>query len=112
MKRLKYMTAYQKERLETLKHWNILHINNEFKDVFPEPPVMCFRRNKNFFWTKTIVNNKAQKVKLSNRKGYSIQCHSKTGNLCCKQVKYTNTFSSTVTKRIYNICNKLNCKSS
>ena len=29
------------------KHWNILQINNEFKNVFPEPPIMCFRRNKN-----------------------------------------------------------------
>ena len=52
----------------------------------------------------------------SNRKGYSIPstpcCHSKIGNLCCKQVKHTNTFPSTVTKRTYNICNKLNCKSS
>ena len=28
------------------KHWNILQINNEFKDVFAEPPIMCFRRNK------------------------------------------------------------------
>ena len=76
---------------------------------------MCFRRNKiliAFFWTKTIVSNKAQKVKLSNRKGYSTPCHSKTGNLCCKQVRHTNTFSSTVTKRRYNIYNKLNCKSS
>ena len=76
---------------------------------------MCFRRNKNlkdFLWTKTIVNNKVQKVKLSNRKGYSIPCNSKTGNLCYKQVKHTNTFSSTVTKRTYIMYNKLNRKSS
>ena len=92
------------------KHWIILQINNEFKDVFPEPPITCFCRNeilKDFFWTKAIVNNKAQKVKLSNRKGDSTPCHSKTGNLCCKQVKHSNTFSSTVSKRTYNICNKL-----
>ena len=96
------------------KHLNILKINNEFKNVFLEPPIMCFRINKylnDFLWTKTIVNNKAHKVILSNRKGYSIPCHSKTGNLCCKQVKHTNTFSSTVTKRTSNIYNKLNCKS-
>ena len=29
------------------KHWNILQITNEFKDVFPEPPAMCFGRSKN-----------------------------------------------------------------
>ena len=97
------------------KHWNILQINNEFKNVFPEPPIMCFRRKKNmkdFIWTKTVVNNKTHKAILSNRKGYSIPCHSKSENLCCKQVKYTNTFSSTVTKRTFNIYNKLNYKSS
>ena len=97
------------------KHWNILQINNEFKNVFPEPPIMCFRRKKNmkdFIWTKTVVNNKTHKAILSNRKGYSIPCHLKSENLCCKQVKYTNTFSSTVTKRTFNIYNKLNYKSS
>ena len=76
---------------------------------------MRFHRNKNlkdFLWTKTIVNNKAQKVILSNRKEYSIPCHSKTRNLCCKQIKHTNTISSTVIKRTYSIYNKLNFKSS
>ena len=97
------------------KHWNILQINNEFKNVFPEPPIKCFRRNKNmkdFIWTKTVVNNNTHKAILSNRKGYSIPCHSKSENLCCKQVKHTNTFSSTVTKATFNIYNKLNYKSS
>ena len=97
------------------KHWNILQINNEFKNVFPEPPIMCFRRKKNmkdFIWTKTVVNNKTRKAILSNRKGYSIPCHLKSENLCCKQVKHTNTFSSTVTKTTFNIYNKLNYKSS
>ena len=97
------------------KHWNILQINNEFKNVFPEPPIMCFRRKKNmkdFIWTKTVVNNNTHKAILSNRKGYSIPCHSKSENLCCKQVKHTNTFSSTVTKTTFNIYNKLNYKSS
>ena len=76
---------------------------------------MCFRRNKNlkdFLWMKTIANNKVQKVILSNRKGYSIICHSKTRNLCRNQIKHTNRISSTVTKRTYNIYSKLNCKSS
>ena len=97
------------------KHWNILQINSEFKNVFPEPPIKCFRRNKNmkdFIWTKTVVNNNTHKAILSNRKGYSIPCHSKSENLCCKQVKHTNTFSSTVTKTTFNIYNKLNYKSS
>ena len=65
------------------KHWNILQINNvntEFIDVFSELPIICFCRNENLkdiLRTKTIINNKAQKVKSSNRKGYSILFHSK-----------------------------------
>ena len=92
------------------KHSNISQISNEFKNVFPESPIMYFHKSKNlkdFLWTKTIVHNKSQKVTLTNRKGYSIPSHAKTGKLCCKQVKHTNTFSSTLTKKIYNICNKL-----
>ena len=46
---------------ETLRNQQtILQINNEFKNVFPEPTIMCFLRNKNlkdFLWTQTIVNN-------------------------------------------------------
>ena len=29
------------------KHWNTLQIINKFKNVFPQPPLMCFHRNKN-----------------------------------------------------------------
>ena len=29
------------------KRWNISQINSKVKNVFPEPPIMCFRRNKN-----------------------------------------------------------------
>ena len=78
------------------KHLNILLKNNKFKEVLPEPPILAFCRHKNlkdFLWTKTIANNKTQKVKLSNRKGNSITCYSRTRNVCCTQVKYKNTFS-------------------
>ena len=53
------------------KHWNILQVNNEFKDIFAVPLLKYFWRNKNLknvLWTKTIVNNSAEKVKLSSRK--------------------------------------------
>ena len=77
-------------------------------------PVMCFRRNTNlkeFHWMNATVNNKAPKVILSNREGYSIPCQSKTRNVWWKQINHTKTFSSTLTKRTYNIYNKLNYKS-
>ena len=47
------------------KDWNILQISNELKNVFPEPPIMCFRRNKNlkdFRWTKMLKNEHIQCV--------------------------------------------------
>ena len=30
-------------------NWNLLHINQEFKDVFQEPPILAFRRNRNLY---------------------------------------------------------------
>ena len=97
------------------KFWKILKINNKFKDVFPEPPILCFARHKNlkeFLWMKTLAYNKAQNVKFSYKKAYTVTCLTKTGNLSCKQVKHKNIVSSTATKRTYNIYNKLNCKCS
>ena len=41
------MIVFTKRERSRNKHWDILQINNEFKDVFPEPPTMCFGRNKN-----------------------------------------------------------------
>ena len=41
------------------KRWNVLKINNEFKDIFAESPLLCFRRNKDskgFLWRKEIVS--------------------------------------------------------
>ena len=70
---------------------------------------MLPEKQRNFLWMKTIVNNK--NVKISNRKRYSIPCHSRP-KTCCKQLKHTNTFSSRVTKRTYNIYYKLSYKCS
>ena len=42
-------------------NWNLLHINQEFKDVFQEPPILAFRRNKNLYnllGCKNIVDGK------------------------------------------------------
>ena len=37
------MIVFTKRERGRNKHWDILQINNEFKDVFPEPPTMCGR---------------------------------------------------------------------
>ena len=30
-------------------NWDLLRINQEFKDVFQEPPILAFRRNSNLY---------------------------------------------------------------
>ena len=30
-------------------NWNLLHINQEFKDVFQEPRILAFRMNRNLY---------------------------------------------------------------
>ena len=30
-------------------NWNLPHINQEFKDVFQEPPILAFRRNRSLY---------------------------------------------------------------
>ena len=47
------------------KNWHILHIEPKLKEIFPEPPILTFKRNKNFkdmigcnkvFHNKKILN--------------------------------------------------------
>ena len=33
----------------TTNNWNLLHINQEFKDLFQEAPIVTFRRNRNIY---------------------------------------------------------------
>ena len=95
------------------RNWNILSINQGFQDIFNELQLLAYRKNKNpqdllgrkniakgkLIWT----NNKSKKT------GYSSPCQTKSGNLCCKQVNQTTTFTSSVTMQKFNIY-KLNCK--
>ena len=54
-------------------NWNLLHINQEFKDVFQEPPILAFRRNRHLYdqlGCKNIVDGKVQR--LSKKKKIEI----------------------------------------
>ena len=76
-------------------NWNLLHINQEFKDVFQEPPILAFRRNRNLYdllGCKNIVDGKIQRFPKKKKVGFSTKCFSKSGNLCCKQVAHTQSF--------------------
>ena len=95
-------------------NWNLLHINQEFKDVFQEPPILAFRRNRNLYdllGCKNIVDGKLQRLPKKKKIGFSTKCFSKSGNLCCKQVVHTQSFKSNVTQKTYHIFHELNCKS-
>ena len=46
-------------------NWNLLHINQKFKDVFQEPPILAFRRNRNLYdllGCKNIVDGKLERL--------------------------------------------------
>ena len=95
-------------------NWNLLHVNQEFKDVFQEPPILAFRRNRNLYdllGCKNIVDGKVQRLPKKKKIGFSTKCFSKSGNLCCKQVVHTQSFKSSVTQKTYHISHDLNCKS-
>ena len=93
---------------------NLLHINQEFKDVFQEPPILAFRRNRNLYdllGCKNIVDGKLQRLSNNKKIGFPAKCFSKAGNLCCKHVLHTQSFKSGVTQKTYHIFHDLNCKS-
>ena len=46
-------------------NWNLLHINQEFKDLFQKPPILAFRRNRNLYdllGCKNVVDGKVQRL--------------------------------------------------
>ena len=91
------------------KHWHILKINRHYEEVFTEPPLITFRRNKslqNSLGKKTIISNKKQLSKYCSK----WLCNSKLSNLYSTQVQSANTFKSTVKCKTFKICNKLNCR--
>ena len=95
------------------KHWPILQVNAELKDVFSEPPILAFKRNKNlkdFIGSNRIVEGKVFRPRKGKEAGTCSPCWSKTGALCCSQISTTSTFKSTDGKQ-FEIRHNVNCKS-
>ena len=88
----------------TTNNWNLLHINREFKDVFQEPPIVTFRRNRNIYgllgW-RNIVDGKLQRQSMRKEIRFSTKCFSKLGNL----------LKAMWHKKTYHMLHDLNCKS-
>ena len=97
------------------KHWNTLNINTQMQNIFKDKPIIAFRRNKNLrdiLGQKTLRNGKIiRKQAITNKKGWCRPCNSRNFNLCCQQVRHTNTFQSNKTKEEFRIYHRMNCKS-
>ena len=93
------------------KHWNTLSINKGIAEKFKDKPIVAFRRNKNLkdlIGGTTIENDKVKRQKTT--KGKSSSCDKDKRSKCCKQVVNTTKFKSSITKRTYNIREKMHCK--
>ena len=97
-----------------MKHWHLLHINPNLAEIFQNPPILAFRRNKNLrdiVGTKLIENGKVKRKCTNKIQGKCTPCSANCRTLCCKQLVHTTTFRSNQTNRIFQIYHNLNCKS-
>ena len=97
-----------------MKHWHLLHINPNLAEIFQNPSILVFRRNKNLrniIVTKLIENGKVKRKFTNKIQGKCTPCLGNNRTLCCKQVANITTFRSNQTNRIFQIYHNLNCKS-
>ena len=97
------------------KNWHILQIEPKLKEIFAEPPILAFKRNKNLRdvigGNKLFYNKKILNVKKFN-KGKCQPLFTRSINLCCKQLKTCSTFQSAFNKNTFLIRHNVTCKSS
>ena len=115
--RIPFVLAYNRTlpnvRRAISNNWNLLLINQEFKNMFQEPPILAFTQNKNLYdlvGCKNIVDGKLQRLPKKKKIRFSTKCFSKSGNLFCKQILHTQSFKSSATQK-HIIFHYLNCKS-
>ena len=95
-----------------MKH--LVHINPNLAEIFQNPPILAFRRNKNLrdiIGTKLIENGKVKRKFTNKIQGKCTTCLANNRTLCYKQIVHTTTFRSNETNRIFHIYHNLNCKS-
>ena len=111
---LKYNRTLPKLKEIVIKHWYLRHINPNLAEIFQNPPILTFRRNKNLrhiIGTKVIENDKVKRKFINKIQGKCTPCLANNRTLCCKQVVHATTFRSNQTNRIFQIYHNLNCKS-
>ena len=97
-----------------LSYWHLLHKNRNLAEIFQNPSIFAFRKNKSLRYiigTKLIENGKVKKNFTNKIQGKCTPCLSNNRTLCCKQFVHTTKFRSNQTNRISQIHHNLNCKS-
>ena len=72
---LKYDRTFLNIKEIVMKHWHLLHINPNLTQIFQNPPILAFCRNKNF---RDIIGNKLLKTAKSKgnlRSKYKVNVH-------------------------------------
>ena len=85
---LKYNRTLPKIKEIVMKHWHLLHINPNVTEIFQNPPILAFCRNKNLrdiIGTKLIANGKIKRKFTSKIQVKYTSCLANNRTLCCKQ---------------------------
>ena len=95
------------------KHWHILNINPDYREIFKTPPRIAFQKHvslKQIAGT-TIIRNNRKYLNPANffSKGKCTPCYG-TRTMCCKQVNTTVIFTTNQTNEIFDIYHSLNYK--
>ena len=81
-----------------MKHWHLLHINPNLAEIFQNPPILAFRRNKNLrdiIGNKLIENGKVKRKFINKIQGKCTPCLANNRTLCCKQIVQTKSLEAT-----------------
>ena len=95
---LKYNRTPSKIKEIVMKHWYLLHINPNLAEIFQNPPILAFRRNKNLrdiIGTKLIENGKVKRKFINKIQGKCTPCLANNRTLCCKQIVQTKSLEAT-----------------
>ena len=89
-----------------MKNWNILQANWTLSILFPEQPIIDFKRNRNIkesTGSSQIENSSTKKFNIITKRGKCSPFLSWTKNQVCNQVETRTTFISQQANRTVNI---------
>ena len=96
------------------KHWHLLQINPNHKNIVEEKPIIDYRRIRNLREligsNRTLNDRVVRKNNIEKKQLYCSSWDTRKDGLCCQQVIKTNYFISYQTGQMFKIFYKLNCK--